>query len=147
MLVPAASARGQAPAPDAPAVQQYVDPLPTPEGGRVPGVAGGPPQRQGKLPPAVKRSLRRFGEEGAALDRLATDPAFGGPATRARDDTPPSERRRMAGRDDPDGVAGSVATESLGSNTLGLPLALILAGILAGGVTVFLLRRRRERVS
>lgn len=123
-------------------MQQYVDPLPAPEGNRVPGVTEGRPRRQGELPASVRRSLRQLGEEGAALDRLATDPAFGAPSGRAPERRASARRRPAVGRDGSGGTARSAAAESLGSDALGLPLVLVLAGILGAGLTAFVLRRR-----
>ena len=167
---PAAGARAQEPGFEGPSLDQYVESVPSAEGGtaaprRSPGAAG-------RLPAATRRQLRRQGgSSAAALERIATDPAFGAPpATGAApasggDDEPEPGRRPRAtpardgaggsgGAGGPSG-AGTVRESDPGALSAGAgaladagatgPLALVALALIAAGAGAAAVRRRRAR--
>jgi hypothetical protein len=84
----------QEPPPGVSSIDQYIEQIPTSRGSRVAGTGNGKGQ---PLPPPVRRQLReRGGADAAALERIATSPAYGAPERPRR---APTERSRRKTRD------------------------------------------------
>ena len=154
-----AVASGQGITPGDPAVDQYVESLPSAEGDRAPGVGrgrGGAP-----LPPGVRRQLSRSSEQ-RLLERLATSSELGAPArgasSAAQDGRASGSRERKAGeggtgaggsggRDRSSSTGDSSPLATVGDLTgAGSPVAIgvlvLAAGIAAAGLFALLRRRR-----
>jgi hypothetical protein len=91
-LIPAA-ARAQSFSPNDPALDEYVESLPVPEGSRDPSH----PARPRKLPRSISRGLARV-PVGHLLEHVASSPALGAPSTVASAPSSGHSRRRARGR-------------------------------------------------
>ena len=150
-----ATANAQLPGSDSPAVNQYVESVPTGPGRTVP--SGTPPRKAATLPAETRRRLReQAGTSARALENLATDPSLGapagGPGKRAgvaperRGGKRPA-RRGTAAAPAPDvgvasAAAGALAASSLGTAAVALVLLLVAVALIAGPAA----RRARRNV-
>jgi hypothetical protein len=147
---------------ESPAVDQYLDPLPSAGGGRVPGVDRGGKGRPGRLDPALRAQLSGS-PEGPVLERISTDPAFGAPGgdegadqsgggpqgADARGSGPASggdAPRDGDARPDEQSAPSVVAdTLSDGDSPVAPILAVVLLIAAAGGFAAVMRHRRRLR--
>jgi hypothetical protein len=137
------------PPPGVSSIDQYIEQIPTSRGSRVAGAGN----RKGQpLPPQVRRQLReQGGADAAALERLATSPAYGAPERPLAGSSEPPRRKSRelvrVPRDDDSSLGGALSAAASapgedGEWRLGV-LAIVLLATTAGlGAAAY---RRRGR--
>lgn len=126
---------------DSPALNQYVEQVPTPRGDRA--TNGGP--GRGSLPPAAERKVdRQAGADAEALKGIATSEALGAPERAGRN----ARERKARERNAPSAGTGApsalgAARDAAGGTGVGL-LAIALLAMAAVAVAVAVARRRAQ---
>jgi hypothetical protein len=130
---------------DIPAVQAYVELVPTSRG---PKQAGAGTARGRPLGARIERLVRTQGDEDAALlERLATSPAYGAPSS-PTPKTPASKVEPMESRPTSSGNALSAAIDAGGEGGAGrLLVLLVLLTAVTAIIGVVAARRRRALTS